>query len=287
MTTEKNDGSTANLLDETLNTGLGEITPLLPEPNLENLISQIDVLSRPINDFWIKHDSGGPRRKLPPEEEARFNKLIQPRNQRIIDLLIARNTNDWSNVLVILNKGIQGIDGFKEETHPFSDNNVTIYAPSSRNLNSDFTIKVKLSGLRRKGLADNSLDVEALLGEKTEAPETPKNFMFRTQRELAQIRELRNHGHEQTKDPQTIRTIDYLNQLTADITIGRLVELKRRGKIPESFEVFFYSSTDEKTQKPNETTVIRLLNGGVRNFVIPGQRIGAALVSFGFNYDTM
>ena len=143
-----------------------------------------------------------------------------------------------------------------------------------------------MSGLKRIGVVDDSLDAEELLGEKTEAPETPKDFMFRTQRELAYISGLRYYASQQISDQQTVRVIDYLDQLTADIITGRLVELKRRGKIPPDFGVSFHLLSDKETHEPKfETTKISLPNGSARTFMIPGQRTGTSLASFGFDYD--
>lgn len=257
-------------------------------PSIESsrdLVVQISELSKPINEFWIARDTGGPRRKLNIDEEVELFSLLQPRNQKIIDLLVARNNNDCPNVTVFLNKGIREVNDFTEKTHPFSDNGIAIYAPSTRTTGEEFTIRTKLSGLRRNGLVENSLDAELLLGEKIETPEEPNHFMYRTYRELSDIARLRYRA-AQKDGKQNLYSVDYFDQLSADIIIGRLLELRRKKKIPLGFDVNFYLLRDKKTHKPKlESTEIHLPNWSRRTFVIPGQRIGEALASFGLDYD--
>ena len=263
-------------------------------PTLQNdLISQIDRLSLPIKAFWAKREAelGKERIRLLPEEETQFGNLVEPRNQKIIDLLLARNANGWSNILVVLNKGIQGVRGFEEQTHPFSDNSVTIYtpsnyAPTSRTPESDFQIKVKLSGLRRQGISNDSCGAESLLGEKTEAPDLPEDFMYRTRRELMQIEYLRQYAVHQTSDTMASQVVKHLNQLSTNIIIDRFVELKRRGQVPSGFNIAFYLQNPRNRKKPYlEITRLDSPNGRHLRIIVPGQRIGAALNSFGFDYD--
>ena len=250
-----------------------------------DLLSEISSLSEPITAFWRKRDLGGPRRALAHDEHAEFIRMNEPRNQKVIDLLLARNANDWSNIMVVLNRGIQGAESIKENIHPFSDNSVTIYAPSSKKSDTDFRIKAKLSTLRRAGLIDNSIDAEKLLGEKTENPDLPDNFVFRTKRELEEIGNL-IYKLGKTNNPRAVKIVNYLDGLKADIIIDRFVGLKQRGKIPQGFNVSFVMRSTRNPEKPHiEITTLDLPKGGFRSFEIPGDRIGTALRKIGADYD--
>lgn len=245
---------------------------------ISDLTKEISGISMGIRRIYDIRDV----RHLTEEEYTRVRQLNKLKDEKIMDLLTLRNQNGFSSEISV------EMDKFPDEIlHPFSMNKVFIYVPSQiRGRGEKYYVETELSDIRRKGQVENSMEAEEFLGEKTETPEPPREFVERTVRELMKIKKLKRDVLEE-KEPNTEPIAGYLNDLSARIISQRLIPLRAKGGIPPKYSLRVFLQAESQNGQAVERIVV-YQNGNSPtdfSFTITGGKLAEALEENQSQYD--
>lgn len=230
-------------------------TPIQPElfraPRLSYvLISEINDANRKIGTIlnMLEMHEFSPEEIIKLQVEKRL--LRGGINTNLVSLLSLRHGNDLEEDIKVT------IDTFPEETiHPFSVNLIQIDAPSPLYPNKTYSMHATLKDLRGSGIV-NSIQAKELIGEVPTNTETTMQHLIHTKDELLIIK--REIGNTRNEAESAEYTREYLDQLTKDLIIGRIIPLVQNFQIPPEEASISFNRLRDPSGKHYEMTVITI-----------------------------
>lgn len=142
--------------------------------------------------------------RLSDDDYSLLRSMESTKNGLILDMLLARTPS--SGITVTLRK-------FEEELiHPFSMNRIAIESKNHK-------VSANLSDLRRKGVVEDSIKAEQILGDFVIEPEQPRWLLERTIQELIKIRD---HRFDVARGRKNDYSQDELDDLTFSLVRDRI-----------------------------------------------------------------